>query len=155
MEISRWHLGVISFSNYLAIQMIYHCGVVFCLYNVTTLYNITLGFKIFALLTCISITNKFCLRLQGNLLTYFSRELLNLSLRYKYLQWGNRWVELKCWWIEFWWPYDGMYMIFYLCCFPSAAVLCLAYGLCHNSIWLMWVISTGLELVEQFMVFLV
>ena len=107
MEISRWHLGVVSFSDYLAIHMIYHCRVVFCLYNVMALYNIPFGLKVFALLTCISITNKFCLRLQGDLLTYFSRELLNLSLRYKYLQWGNRQVKLKCWWIEFWWPYDG------------------------------------------------
>ena len=70
MEISRWHLGVVSFSNYLVIQMIYHYRVVFCLYNAMVLYNIPFGFKIFALLTCISITNKFCLRLQGDLLTY-------------------------------------------------------------------------------------
>ena len=35
----------------------------------------------------------------------FSRELFNLSLRYKY-EWDNRQMKLKCWWIEFWWPYD-------------------------------------------------
>ena len=49
-------LGITSFTDYLAIYMIYHCGVVFCLYNVTALYNISFGFKIFALLTCISKT---------------------------------------------------------------------------------------------------
>ena len=49
-------LGITLFTNYLAIYMIYHCGVVFCLYNVMALYNIPFGFKIFALLTCISKT---------------------------------------------------------------------------------------------------
>ena len=33
-------LGITSFTDYLAIYMIYHCGVVFCLYNITALYNI-------------------------------------------------------------------------------------------------------------------
>ena len=32
-------LGIASFTNYLAIYMIYHCGVVFCLYSITVLYN--------------------------------------------------------------------------------------------------------------------
>ena len=48
-------LGITSFTNYLVIYMIYHCGVVFCLYNIMALNNIPLGFKIFALLTGISI----------------------------------------------------------------------------------------------------
>ena len=34
-------LGITSFTNYLVIYMIYHCGVVFCLYNIMALYNIT------------------------------------------------------------------------------------------------------------------
>ena len=67
--------------------MIYHCGVVFCLYNITVVNNIPFWFKIFAVLTCISITNKSYLRVQGDPLTYLSRELFNLSPRYKYLQW--------------------------------------------------------------------
>ena len=50
------------------------------------LYNIPFGFKTFALLTCISITNRVLfIGLHGDLLTYFSRELFNLSLRYNYL----------------------------------------------------------------------
>ena len=49
-------LEITLFTNYLAIYMIYHCGVVFYLYNVITLYNIPFGSKIFALLTCISKT---------------------------------------------------------------------------------------------------
>ena len=32
-------LGITLFTDYLAIYMIYHCGVVFCLYNVMALYN--------------------------------------------------------------------------------------------------------------------
>ena len=51
--------------------------------------------------------------------------------------------------VAIWW----MYMFFYPCCFPSAGVLCLACFLCHNLIWLSWVFSAGLALVEQFMVF--
>ena len=47
-------LGITSFTDYLAIYMNYHCGVVFCPYNAMALYNIPFGFKIFALLTCIS-----------------------------------------------------------------------------------------------------
>ena len=49
-------LGIASFTDYLAIYMIYNFGVVFCLYNVMALYNIPFGFKIFPLLTCISKT---------------------------------------------------------------------------------------------------
>ena len=52
--------------------------------------------------------------------------------------------------VAIWW----MYMFFYPCCFPLAGVLCLACCLHHNLIWLSWVFSTGLSLVEQFMVFL-
>ena len=33
-------LGITSFTDYLAIQMIYPCVVVFCLYSVMALYNI-------------------------------------------------------------------------------------------------------------------
>ena len=47
-------LGIASLINYLAIYLIYHCIIVFCLYNETALYNIPIVFKIFALLTCIS-----------------------------------------------------------------------------------------------------
>ena len=32
-------LGITSFTDYLAIYMIYHCGVALCLYNVMSLYN--------------------------------------------------------------------------------------------------------------------
>ena len=32
-------LGIASFTNYLAIHMIYHCVVVFCLYSKMVLYN--------------------------------------------------------------------------------------------------------------------
>ena len=49
-------LGITSFTDYLMICMIYYCGVVFCLYNIMELYNTPFGFKIFALLTCISKT---------------------------------------------------------------------------------------------------
>ena len=38
-------LGTASFTDYLAIDMIYHCVVVFCLYNATALYNILLVLK--------------------------------------------------------------------------------------------------------------
>ena len=80
-------LGITSFTDYLAIYMIYCCVVVFCLYNVMALYNIPFGFKIFALLTYISKTNRVnSIRLYGDLLTCFSRELLDLSHRYEYLQ---------------------------------------------------------------------
>ena len=79
-------LGIASFTDYLAIYMIYCRGVVFCLYNVMALY-IPFGFKIFALLTCINKTNRVnFIKLYGGLLTCFSRELVNLSHRYKYLQ---------------------------------------------------------------------
>ena len=92
--------GITSFTNYLVIYMIYCCGVVFCLYNVMALYNIPFGFKIFALLTCISKTNWVnFIRLYIDILTCLSRELLNLSHRYKYLQLGiggNMQVGLKC-----------------------------------------------------------
>ena len=37
-------LGITSFTDYLVIYMIYHCGVVFCFYNVMALYNIPFGF---------------------------------------------------------------------------------------------------------------
>ena len=47
-------LGIASFTDYLAIYMIYHCIVVYCLYSEMALYNIPIVFKIFALLTCIS-----------------------------------------------------------------------------------------------------
>ena len=47
-------LGIASFTNYLAIYMIYCCIIVFCPYIKTVLYNIPIGFKIFVLLTCIS-----------------------------------------------------------------------------------------------------
>ena len=53
MEISR-SLGIASFINYLAIHMIYHCVIVFCLYSKMALYNIPIVFEIFTLLTCIS-----------------------------------------------------------------------------------------------------
>ena len=48
------------------------------------------GFKIFALLTCISKTYWVnFIRLYGDILTCFSRKLLSLSHRYKYLQLGG------------------------------------------------------------------
>ena len=47
-------LGIASFTDYLAIHMMYCCIVVFCLYSKMALYNIPIVFKIFALLTCIS-----------------------------------------------------------------------------------------------------
>ena len=47
-------LGIASFIDYLAIYLIHHCIIVFCLYNDTALYNIPIVFKIFALLACIS-----------------------------------------------------------------------------------------------------
>ena len=47
-------LGITSLIDYLVIYLIYHCIIVFCLYKKTALYNIPIGFKIFALLTCIS-----------------------------------------------------------------------------------------------------
>ena len=47
-------LGIALLIDYLAIYLIYHCIIEFCLYNETALYNIPYGFKIFALLTCIS-----------------------------------------------------------------------------------------------------
>ena len=34
-------LGIASFTDYLAIHMIYHCVVVFCIYSGTALYNST------------------------------------------------------------------------------------------------------------------
>ena len=53
MEISRWHLGVVSFSNYLVIQMIYRCRVVFCLYDIMALYNICRLWAAYLLLSCV------------------------------------------------------------------------------------------------------
>ena len=32
-------LGIASLINYLVIYLVYHCIIVFCLYNETTLYN--------------------------------------------------------------------------------------------------------------------
>ena len=47
-------LGITPFTSYLVIYMIYHCVVAFCLYSEMVLHNISIVFKIFALLTCIS-----------------------------------------------------------------------------------------------------
>ena len=47
-------LGITLLINYLAIYLVYHCIIVFCLYNEMALYNIPIVFKIFELLTCIS-----------------------------------------------------------------------------------------------------
>ena len=47
-------LGIASFTDYLAIHMIYCCVVVFCLSSIMALYNIPIVLKIFALLTFIS-----------------------------------------------------------------------------------------------------
>ena len=95
-------LGIVSFTNYLVIYMIYCCGVVFCLYNVMALYNIPFGFKIFALWTCISKINWVdFIRLQVTF-DLFSGELLSLSHRYKYLQLGvTGQLRLKCCLINF------------------------------------------------------
>ena len=49
-------LGIASFTDYLAIFMIYNSGIVFFLYNIMAVYNIPFGFKVFSLLTCISKT---------------------------------------------------------------------------------------------------
>ena len=83
-------LGITSFTDYLAMYKIYHCGGVFCLYNIMALYSIPFGLKIFASLTCIIKTNWVnFIRLYGDILTCLSRELLNLSHGYKYLQLGE------------------------------------------------------------------
>ena len=47
-------LRITLLTDYLAIYLIYHHIIVFCLYNETALYNIAIVFKIFALSTCIS-----------------------------------------------------------------------------------------------------
>ena len=75
--------------------MVYHCGAVFCLYNIMALDNIPIGFKIFALLTCNSITNKFCLRLEGDLLIHLIENYLIFHLDIG-MQWDSRWIKLKC-----------------------------------------------------------
>ena len=75
--------------------MVYHHGAVFCLYNIMALYNIPIGFKIFALLTCISITNKFCLRLKGDFLIHSVESYLIFHLDIG-MQWDSRQIKLKC-----------------------------------------------------------
>ena len=119
-------LGIASFTSYLVIYMIYHCGVVFCLYNVMALYNIHFGFKIFALLGCISKTNWVnFIKLYGDLLTCFSREFLNLSHRYIYLQLeGNGQVRLKCCLINFGGHMMDIYILQVLLKFSSHQQLC-------------------------------
>ena len=57
-------LGITLFIDYLAIDLIYHCIIVFCLYNEMTLYNIPIVFKIFALLTWI---NRMLINITNNL----------------------------------------------------------------------------------------
>ena len=47
-------LGIPLLIDYLAMSLIYHYIILFCPYNKMALYNITIVFKIFALLTCIS-----------------------------------------------------------------------------------------------------
>ena len=88
MEISR-SLGITSFTDYLAIYMIYLCVVVFCPYSKMALYNITIVFKIFALLTCISrmlfiwqcnkLSNVLRVRVTMIHFDIFSREFFSLS----------------------------------------------------------------------------
>ena len=80
-------LGIAPFTDYLVIYMIYCCCVVFYLYKVMALYNTPCGFKIFALLTCISKTYWviFFLRfsvtmVHVDILTFFSRKLFSLSI---------------------------------------------------------------------------
>ena len=47
-------IGIASLIDLIVIYLIYGCIVVFCLYTEMVLYNIPIGFKIFALMTCIS-----------------------------------------------------------------------------------------------------
>ena len=87
-------LGIAPFANYLEMYMVYYCVVVFCLYNIMALYNIPFGFKIFALLTCISktywvnILSFSVTMVHVYILTFFSRELFSLSHWYINFNWG-------------------------------------------------------------------
>ena len=47
-------IGITLLIDLIVIYLIYHCIIVFCLYTKTALYHIPIGFKIFALMTCIS-----------------------------------------------------------------------------------------------------
>ena len=47
-------IGITLFIDLIVIYLTYHCIIVFCIYSKTALYNIPIGFKVFALMTCIS-----------------------------------------------------------------------------------------------------
>ena len=48
-------LGITPFTDYLAIYMIYHCVVVFCLYNIMALYNNIFNSKLYIIFQIIPI----------------------------------------------------------------------------------------------------